>query len=103
MTERTVVDCDKCGKVATPHIRINIPNGSQRSTGSYPDTDYLFETRDLCTKCTEALLRFMLGHRKFRREGESIYELKNDRVHPEGFQETDAIELARKYFGIKNP
>ena len=104
MTERIVVDCDKCGKVANPHIRINIPQGSKRSTGSYPEDEYLFETKDLCTGCAASLLSFMLRHRKVKaEETDRLYRLVCDKVHPEGFGETDVIETARKYFGIKHP
>jgi ssDNA-binding Zn-finger/Zn-ribbon topoisomerase 1 len=106
MAERLVVDCDKCGKETQTHIKINIPNGSKRTGPSgYPDTDYLYEDRDLCPTCAANLLKFMLGHRKFRSTelGRTVTEFKYDKVHPEGNQETDAILLARKYFGIKEP
>ena len=104
MAERTVVDCDKCGKETKSHVRIDIPQGSKRTGPSgYPDTDYLFETRDLCTQCAESLLRYLLNHRRFLKKETNQTELKRDRVHPEGDQETDVIILARKYFGIKNP
>jgi hypothetical protein len=105
MTERVVVDCDKCGKETKSHIKIRIPQGSQRTGPSgYPETDYLFETRDLCTKCVESLLKFMLSHRRFLHKETKQIELRNDRgIHPEGNQETDVILLARKYFGIKEP
>lgn len=103
MAERIVIDCDKCGKETKSRIQIKIPQGSKRMPGPYPDTEYLFETRDLCSSCTESLLNYMLRHRRFLKKETSQTELRQDRVHPEGDQETDVIKLARRYFDIKDP
>ena len=104
MAERTVIDCDKCGKETKSRIQIKIPQGSRRcGPPEYPETDYLFETRDLCPLCVQSLLKFMVGHRRFLHKETNQIELRNDRVHPEGDQETDVIKLARKYFGIREP
>jgi hypothetical protein len=102
VAERTVVDCDKCGKEAKESLQIRIPHGSKREgPPEYPETRYLFQTRDLCTTCAESLINYLLAHRKVLRDGSVDFII--DRIHPEGERETDVIKLTRKYFGIKAP
>ena len=35
MTERVVIDCDKCGKETKSRIQIKIPQGRKRMPGPY--------------------------------------------------------------------
>jgi hypothetical protein len=104
MAERTVVDCDKCGKETKSKIQIKIPHGSRRcGPPCYPETDYMFETRDLCPSCAQSLLGYMLSHRRFLDKEKNQTKLIRDQVHPQGDQETDVIQLARGFFNIKEP
>jgi hypothetical protein len=100
MAERKVIDCDKCGKECKHgHTHIAIPNGiNSYFDGVESNVDHLYEKKDLCSVCAEAMLKFMFNHGR-KQPGRVIEQFgRYQHPTPEG---NDAIALALKFFGIK--
>jgi hypothetical protein len=97
--KRTVIDCDKCGKECKHgSIDIAVPNGTNyHFDGVESNVDFLYEEKQLCPECAEALLRFLFA---YLRRGSIDLVRAAGRQHP-GPKENDAIRLALKFFGIK--
>ena len=56
MTERKVIDCDRCGKQITGHvIKVPIPAGVQPDAAGGP-SDTVFDVKDCCPACAEKLI-----------------------------------------------
>lgn len=103
MAERTVIDCDKCGKVTKTPIRIQIPNGTERYfDGVESGTDFLYVKRDLCHSCAADLLKYMFSHKriKFKDETEERWEHKPRYFHADA-ESNDSVYLALKFFSVK--
>jgi ssDNA-binding Zn-finger/Zn-ribbon topoisomerase 1 len=59
MTERTVVDCDKCGKEDVKNtIRIYMPNGRIPDAAGGPSETRVL-TKDVCPACAEKLIAYI--------------------------------------------
>lgn len=103
MAERTVIDCDKCGKVAKSPIKLVIPNGSEYYfNGVESGYDRKYVERDLCNECATNLLKYMFGHKriKFKGEEKERWEYKPRYFHADA-DSNDSVYLALKFFNIK--
>jgi hypothetical protein len=95
--KRTVVDCDRCGKECEDHISIVIPNGTHSySDGIEWNKDFLYENKDLCNKCAEALLKHLFS---FKKQTDGSWA--SSRFSHPGASTNDAVALALRFFKIK--
>jgi len=104
MSERVVIDCDKCGTPTKESIRIAIPNGTHTEFGGHTsETVHLYERKDLCCTCAENLFKFLFSHKridKATKRGilENPHELiSNKYIHPTEM-DNDAVAITKKFF-----
>ena len=60
MSQRTIFDCDKCGKQNVRPVIANVPIGSHAcQSGNGTETDY--ERVDLCPACAGEAIEHLIG------------------------------------------